>query len=81
MRIVDEIPHELFKITVFSWNGKYIIKFELDKYEQTFKMDEKEVNLTIIRKMIDEAFLDDIFQGFLKMREAFGKAYQSVLKD
>jgi hypothetical protein len=78
MRIVDEIPHELFKITVFSWNAKYIIKFELDNYEQVFKVNETDSSPEKIRKIVNEAFLDDVFQGFLSMRTSFSKAFQSV---
>ena len=40
MRLISEIPHELFKISVFSWNNKYIIKFENGDFEQTYKISE-----------------------------------------
>jgi hypothetical protein len=29
MRIVGEIPHDVCKITLFSWNNRYLIKLEL----------------------------------------------------
>jgi hypothetical protein len=78
MRIVDEIPHELFKITVFSWNAKYIIKFELDNFEQVFKLNETDASPVKIREMINEKFLNEVFQGFLNMRNALSAAYQAV---
>ena len=40
MRLIQEIPHEEFKISVFSWNNKYIIKFENNHFEQTYKVNE-----------------------------------------
>jgi hypothetical protein len=76
MRVIAEIPHELFKISVFSWNGKFIIKLELDQYEQSFKVSENDVTgLDAVLKMVDEAFLDKAFQNFLSMRAAFLEAF------
>ena len=43
MRIVKEIPHPKFKISVFSWNDKYLIKFENGSLEQTYKVSEWDV--------------------------------------
>lgn len=42
MRIVNEIIHPACKITIFSWNSKYLIKFERSLLEQTYKVPETE---------------------------------------
>ncbi|HET6243346.1 MAG: hypothetical protein H0V01_11270 [Bacteroidetes bacterium] len=77
MRVVDEIPHELFKITVFSWNAKYIIKFELDNFEQSYKISENDVSgIEELKNSVNETFLDEVFEHFLAMRKSFGKAIQ-----
>ncbi|MDZ7648033.1 MAG: hypothetical protein U5K54_13125 [Cytophagales bacterium] len=40
MRVIKEIPYANFKITIFQWNGKYLIKIESGLLEQTFKINE-----------------------------------------
>ncbi len=79
MRVVDEIPHELYKITIYSWNSKYIIKFELDNFEQSYKIAESDVTgLSDVKKIVNVEFLDQVFEHFLAMRASFGKAFQSL---
>ena len=43
MRLVREISHPDFKITIFSWNNRYLIKLEQGPLEQTFKIPETDV--------------------------------------
>lgn len=40
MRILGSIPHPQFKISVFSWSEKYIVKIEAGHFEQTYKFKE-----------------------------------------
>jgi len=40
MRLILEIPHDLFKVSVFAWNNKYMIKLEYGDFEQTYKVSE-----------------------------------------
>jgi hypothetical protein len=77
MRIVAEIPHNQIKISIFSWNSKYIIKLELGNFEQSFKIKEQDVSgLEDIKKIISEEFLNNAFNNFLKMRENFNSSFQ-----
>lgn len=79
MRIVSEIPHSHFKITIFSWNSKYIVKIELANFEQLFKIKEEDVTgPDDIRKMLDDEFLDAALQRFIDMRSSFTKAFQKI---
>lgn len=39
MRNLGEIAHSACKISLFSWNGKFIVKFEQGPCEQTLKFD------------------------------------------
>jgi hypothetical protein len=58
MRVIAEIPHSHFKIQIFSWNGKYQLKIEIDQYEQTYKVSETNVNgLDDVKALITEDFL------------------------
>lgn len=78
MRVVAEIPHSHLKITIFSWNGKYQVKIELGQFEQTFKIDEKDVDgLEDVKNMISDDFLKQCFQRFLTMREDWNQAFKT----
>lgn len=81
MRVVAEIPKEEFKITVFSWNGKYLLKFERGPFEQTYKVSE--LDLTgdeDIKKVIaDEEFLSAVTERFKEMSKAFKIALDKVM--
>ena len=43
MRIISDIPNGSYKITLYGWNGKYIIKIEDGMFEQTYKIAEFDV--------------------------------------
>jgi hypothetical protein len=72
MRVVADIPHPDLKITLLSWNGKYLLKFEKGDFEQTYKVSE--MNVTgddSVKELIDEDFIDAILKRFDDMRDAF----------
>jgi hypothetical protein len=79
MKVLVEIPKEEFKITVYIWNGKYLIKFERGSYEQTYKLAEMDVTGDDdIKKLIDDqSFLNSVTETFKMMsgnfKEAVGK--------
>lgn len=76
MRIVKDIPHPRFKITVYSWNNKYIIKIEDAHLEQVFKIDEGQVSgLGEIEAMLSTPFLLKVLQRFVEMSEDFSEAW------
>jgi len=78
MRIVREIPHPRFKITVFSWNEKYIIKIEEAHLEQTFKIDQKEVSgLDEVEAMLTQDFLLKTMKRFVDMGSEFAEAWRN----
>ncbi|MBT4775472.1 MAG: hypothetical protein HOL28_03100 [Crocinitomicaceae bacterium] len=77
MRIVKEIPHRQFKITIFSWNGKFQIKIELDQYEQVFKINEQDVEgIDDVVNMLDADFLKTTMHRFLTMRSDFTESFK-----
>jgi hypothetical protein len=79
MRIVEEIPHPQFKITVFSWNNKYIIKLEIGQFEQVYKINEMDVTgLDDVKKLLSPEFLDKVMQRFLSMRTDFSEAFKQI---
>jgi hypothetical protein len=79
MRVIADIPHEACKITVFSWNGKYIVKLEKGMLEQTYKIDEFDVaGIEDIKKLLDEDFISKVMDRFIQMRTDLQKAMQRI---
>lgn len=79
MRVVAEIPHPRFNITIMSWNAKYILRIMIDEYEQTFRIKEEDVDgLEQVKAIVDQDFLDQCMQRFLTMRSDFVSAFKRV---
>ncbi|MCC5935645.1 MAG: hypothetical protein JJU34_00045 [Lunatimonas sp.] len=64
MRVVKELMKEGIRISVFSWNNKYLLKFELGMVEQTFKVSESD----LLDEQSLEAFLEGMFWESVKKR-------------
>jgi len=78
VRVVAEIPHERYKIQVFNYNSKYILKIELGQFEQVFKIGEFDVmGLDDVKAMITPALLDNCLGRFLEMRKDWEAAFAS----
>lgn len=78
MRIVAELPQPDCKITIFSMNMKYLIKFEKGVFEQTYKLSEMEITngLDGVFQILDEEFIASVVKRFDDMRADFGSAYR-----
>lgn len=79
MRIVKEIVHPQMKISIFSWNGKYLLKFEQGDLEQTFKVEEMELtsdkDLDLI---LNDFFLENVAKRFREMSLSFEQSLSSI---
>ena len=73
MRVVKEIPGRACKITVFSWNGKYIIKLENGPFEQTFKVSEFDILEEELDDILSEDFLSEAMLRFNAMAMSLKK--------
>ena len=68
MRYVQDIPHPQFKIGVYAWNGKHIVKIEAGPYEQTYKINDLDLtNAAGVQAMLDEPFLATVARRFGEM--------------
>jgi hypothetical protein len=70
MRIIREFPlSPTIKASLFSWNGKFILKLECGLLEQSYKFLETEVSGTeeIILKCSEKSFLESIARIFGEM--------------
>jgi len=67
MRIVAHVPHPLMRITINHWNDKYQLRYELDRYEQTYKFDADVVSLEDVKSSAVR-MADDVLKCFVSMR-------------
>ncbi len=76
MRQLADIPHPEVKITLFSWNGKYLIKLEKGPFEQTYKVSELDVTSDDdVRALLDGEFLQAALARFTHMRTDLQAAF------
>lgn len=79
MRIVGEIPHDKIKITVFSWNNKYLLKLEKGSIEQTFKVNVLDMTGDEdIKLILNKKFLEKALTRFDEMEEALNESLRGI---
>lgn len=77
MRVVKEFVQEEIRVSVFSWNNKYILKYELGPMEQTFKISE----LDILEESDLESFWNGEFFEKVKLRfQEMGKSLRGQME-
>ncbi len=75
MRVVGEIPHPECKITLLSWNNRYLIKIEQGLFEQTFKINVADLTSeSELIETVDESFIRECLDRFPKMHESLVSA-------
>ncbi|TDG34981.1 hypothetical protein EZJ43_15535 [Pedobacter changchengzhani] len=78
MRVVAELPHPECKITIFSMNQKFIVKFELGSLEQSYKLSELDLSgggVNDVFEILDETFIATVVKRFKQMNVEFVEAY------
>ena len=79
MRLVTEVPHSRYKIQIFNYNSKFIVKIELDQFEQVYKIGETDVNgVEEVVKMVNESILKNSLTRFIEMRADWGNAFKEI---
>lgn len=78
MRTLAEIPHHTFRISVFSYNAKYIVKIELGQFEQVYKISEMDVvGLEEVKQMLTSEFYENCMERFLTMRADWNNSFNN----
>ena len=69
MRIVGEIPHPVYKISILQHMGRFILKFEADATEQSYKLRESNSIQSVkdVEALVTPAFLKKIDKVFLAL--------------
>lgn len=78
MRVVKEFNDKPCKVTVFSWNGKYLIKLEHHGLEQTFKVSEVDVLEQEVEELLNDQFMEQAMTRFDEMAQALGRAISTL---
>ena len=74
MKTITEIHHPNCRISIFLWNNKYLIKFEQDSLEQTYKLNQFDVlNENELKNRINDEFIAGALKRFDEMREDLNK--------
>lgn len=78
MRTIAEIHYPKCRISIFLWNQKYLVKFEQEGLEQTFKINQFDVlSEDKLKEMINDEFIGSALKRFDEMRDAIKKVLQS----
>ena len=76
MRVVKSYVCKDINVNIFEYNLKYLIKFEYQDMEQTYKVDMLEVKgVDDVLNKIDSSYIDVITENFKVMRDQLLKLY------
>lgn len=78
MRVVREFEKEGVRISVFSWNNKYLIKFEIGPLEQTFKVPETDI---LEESDLETFYEGDFFESVQNRFKEMGQSFQKLLEN
>lgn len=68
MRIIGTIDHPVIKISIFSWNEKYIVKAEAGFFEQSYKFRQDDFkDIEQLKEFFDELMMQQLHETFKKM--------------
>jgi hypothetical protein len=71
MRVVKEVTLGEIRVSIFSWNSKYIFKYELGPMEQTFKVSETDIlEESELEGFLEVEFLEEVQLRFKEMGES-----------
>ena len=80
MRIVKELNVETFKVTVYFWNNKYILKYENGWHEITYKISQLDINSEsdIDVFISDPEIIQKVKESFDKVNETMAAFYNKI---
>jgi hypothetical protein len=76
MRVLKSYVCKDINVNIFEYNLKYLIKFEYQDMEQTYKVDMLEVRgVDDVINKIDSSYIEVITENFTVMRDQLLKLY------
>jgi hypothetical protein len=82
MRVIGEIPHAEMRITIFYMNQKYLLKFERNGFEQTYKLSEFDYIIKSVEELkiaVNEVFVHKVNAIFIDMEKSLYEAMKDYL--
>ena len=79
MRLIKDFTQGPVRISLFHWNNKYLIKLEAGPMEQTFKIDEFDLESEQqLHKLLDSEFLENCMKRFDEMYSQLRQAMKKL---
>jgi hypothetical protein len=71
MRIIGTIEHPTLRISVFRNDNRTSVKFENERYEQTFKLgdDERFATVAGVQQLVDAQMAEEVSRLFQQMHQ------------
>jgi hypothetical protein len=71
MRVIAELPHPEFKISILNMNNRYQVKIEQANLEQIYKIADIDLldGVNSVFELLDEEFLKAVSARFIDMRK------------
>lgn len=70
MRILAEIPHDIYKVTVFEYQGRYTVQIETPVYIQSYKLPVEQFpdGMPQLKLLIEQHLLAKADRAFEEMK-------------
>lgn len=80
MRILGNIDHPIYKITVLKTDQRLLLKIENQSYEQTFKLriGDGIEGMADAKRFLNASFLDAVDEAFQKMHHSYLKNLKAI---
>ncbi|PQA59789.1 MULTISPECIES: hypothetical protein [Siphonobacter] len=79
MHFISEVQHPSCKISLYSWNNRYIIKIEAGALEQTYKINEYDVSSEEdLKELLTGPFIDKVMARFESMARDWEEALEEI---
>lgn len=76
MKVIRQIFHESCQITLFGWNQKYLLKFENNNLEQTYKISELDfLEEEVLQILSNKEFMQKVLERFKQMQTDLAEAF------
>lgn len=81
MRVIGEIPHPIFKITVFAHNDRFTLQIENGVFSQHYRIRRQTglEDIHDIQRMVNKTFLDGISAVFKNMHQLWQQQVTGII--
>lgn len=77
MRLVETITHSHCRVSIHSYNQKYLVKIEFKEYAIECKISETDISLQQLKAKITKEWIDSFAPDFSSISKKWAKAIQN----